>query len=481
MGLTLRPFRWSGVGVTWTSLVAVGKAGRCESEEGKCVKGLEEDLIGVDRMTIRSDGMVVVVAHHTTWCLKSRNEWDGAKIHDEIAREVDKFPTVVTVGEGKREYDSAAKANSSIETTEIDEDDNGNRKAGSRCRKSATGRSISYRHVGRWEDGEDEKGDWRSSIEWKKGFKEKEKKEDSSSPGSEMGGRRRGKGRLTLVVREEEGIHGSRRSVLVRRCERIRVSPLGKRHCAFSISNPESPCMPWIGGTGMHSSATTYDRATLGERKRACEELVARSTKGNLSGSKRNRELKTLIKWYGQGAVEAMSTRVDQAVWDVDRVVTLKVVWANLGGWPESSDNWSKEDTALETGCKVATMAVEEDITLEDDATSKVGQKVSAIGVEGDTVRASGGGRMYARADAGETSVLGVSTTRHGRDPRQITDVGHQAGRSGCMRRRNGARLDKHTGRSACGLETCYSCGAGRRVWNHYVASRWHVTGQTLD
>ncbi|KAL6010984.1 hypothetical protein ACLOJK_001428 [Asimina triloba] len=85
------------------------------------------------------------------------------------------------------------------------------------------------------------------------------------------------------------------------------------------------------------------------------------------------------------------------------------------------------------------------------------------------------------KTDAGETSVLAVSAARHGRDPRRITDAGHQAGRSCCMRRRSGARLDEHTGRNACGLETYRSCRAGRRVWNHCVASMWHVIGQTLD
>ncbi|KAL5995105.1 hypothetical protein ACLOJK_025163 [Asimina triloba] len=95
--------------------------------------------------------------------------------------------------------------------------------------------------------------------------------------------------------------------------------------------------------------------------------------------------------------------------------------------------------------------------------------------------RASGRGGMYAWTDAGETSVLGVSAARHGRDPRQITDAGHQARRSGCMRQRSSARLDERTGRGACGLESCRSCGAGRRVRNHCVTSRWHVTGQTLD
>ncbi|KAL5991991.1 hypothetical protein ACLOJK_012903 [Asimina triloba] len=95
--------------------------------------------------------------------------------------------------------------------------------------------------------------------------------------------------------------------------------------------------------------------------------------------------------------------------------------------------------------------------------------------------RASGGGGMYARTDASETSVLGVSAARHGRDPKRITDAGHQAGRSSRMRRRSGARLYERTGRGACGLESCRSCGAGRRVRNHCVASRWHVTGQILD
>ncbi|KAL5999324.1 hypothetical protein ACLOJK_040775 [Asimina triloba] len=95
--------------------------------------------------------------------------------------------------------------------------------------------------------------------------------------------------------------------------------------------------------------------------------------------------------------------------------------------------------------------------------------------------RASGGCGMHARTDASETSVLGVSAAHHGRDLRRITNAVHQAGQSGCMRRRSDARLDEHTGHSAYGLETCCSCGAGRRVWNHCVASRWHVTGQTLD
>ncbi|KAL5979925.1 hypothetical protein ACLOJK_039037 [Asimina triloba] len=95
--------------------------------------------------------------------------------------------------------------------------------------------------------------------------------------------------------------------------------------------------------------------------------------------------------------------------------------------------------------------------------------------------RASEGGGMYTRADAGEASILGVSVARHGHDPRRITDAGHRARRSCCIRQHSDARLDEHTGRSACGLKAYRSYRAGRKVWNHYVASRWQVTGQTLD
>ncbi|KAL5980529.1 hypothetical protein ACLOJK_028437 [Asimina triloba] len=86
--------------------------------------------------------------------------------------------------------------------------------------------------------------------------------------------------------------------------------------------------------------------------------------------------------------------------------------------------------------------------------------------------RASEGGGMYARAGAGKARARHPSLAR---DPRRITDAGHQAGWSCCM------RLDEYIGRSACGPEAYCSCRAGRRVWNHCVASRWHVTGQTLD
>ncbi|KAL5986776.1 hypothetical protein ACLOJK_015109 [Asimina triloba] len=82
---------------------------------------------------------------------------------------------------------------------------------------------------------------------------------------------------------------------------------------------------------------------------------------------------------------------------------------------------------------------------------------------------------MHARADTSEASVLGMSTTRHGRDPRRITDAWHQAGRSCCMGRRSYARLDEHTGHSVCRLGAYCSCRARRRVWNHCVASRWQV------
>ncbi|KAL6006655.1 hypothetical protein ACLOJK_032148 [Asimina triloba] len=78
---------------------------------------------------------------------------------------------------------------------------------------------------------------------------------------------------------------------------------------------------------------------------------------------------------------------------------------------------------------------------------------------------------MHARADAGAASVLGVSAARHGCDPRQITNAGHQARRSRCMGRRNYARQDEHTECNACWLRACCSCRAGRRVWNYCVAS----------
>ncbi|KAL6011555.1 hypothetical protein ACLOJK_002003 [Asimina triloba] len=82
-----------------------GKMYKIDGEDGTAqMVRLSKDLTGADGMAIRSDGMVVVVAHHTAWYLKSRDGWDGAKIHDEIALEVDKFPTAVTVREGKRAY-----------------------------------------------------------------------------------------------------------------------------------------------------------------------------------------------------------------------------------------------------------------------------------------------------------------------------------------------------------------------------------------
>ncbi|KAL6003152.1 hypothetical protein ACLOJK_023375 [Asimina triloba] len=98
-----------------------------------------------------------------------------------------------------------------------------------------------------------------------------------------------------------------------------------------------------------------------------------------------------------------------------------------------------------------------------------------------DIRRASEGGRMHIRADAGETSIPNMSAARHGRDPRRITHAGHRAGRACYMRRHSDARLNEHTGRSECELEAYCSWMTRHRVWNHYVASRWYVTGQTLD
>ncbi|XP_058091768.1 uncharacterized protein LOC131237793 [Magnolia sinica] len=108
-----KPGNWCGLnGITYVSggyFLAVqsntGKMYKINGEDGAAqLLRLPKDLTGADGIAIMSDRSAVVVAHHTAWFLKSKDGWGEAEVYDEIALDVEKFPTAVTVREGEKAY-----------------------------------------------------------------------------------------------------------------------------------------------------------------------------------------------------------------------------------------------------------------------------------------------------------------------------------------------------------------------------------------
>eukprot|EP00262_Sarcandra_glabra_P003156 TRINITY_DN1366_c0_g1_i1.p1 TRINITY_DN1366_c0_g1~~TRINITY_DN1366_c0_g1_i1.p1 ORF type:complete len:364 (+),score=26.64 TRINITY_DN1366_c0_g1_i1:101-1192(+) len=82
-----------------------GKVFKVDSDDGTArLVLLSKDLTGADGIAVRSDGVVVVVSHHTAWFLKSDDSWGEAVVYDKIALEVEKFPTGVAFREGNKAY-----------------------------------------------------------------------------------------------------------------------------------------------------------------------------------------------------------------------------------------------------------------------------------------------------------------------------------------------------------------------------------------
>ncbi|KAL5707156.1 hypothetical protein ACHQM5_025241 [Ranunculus cassubicifolius] len=73
-----------------------GKLFKVNSETGRATTVLvNKDLFGADGISVRSDGVVVVVSQYKLWLLKSQDSWSEAVVYDEIALNTDKFPTSV--------------------------------------------------------------------------------------------------------------------------------------------------------------------------------------------------------------------------------------------------------------------------------------------------------------------------------------------------------------------------------------------------
>ncbi|ESR61519.1 hypothetical protein CICLE_v10015653mg [Citrus x clementina] len=63
-----------------------------------------EDLVWADGIAVRSDGVVLVVSHHTLWFIKSHDSWAEGVVYDKTALNQEKFATSVTVGGEDRAY-----------------------------------------------------------------------------------------------------------------------------------------------------------------------------------------------------------------------------------------------------------------------------------------------------------------------------------------------------------------------------------------
>lgn len=65
---------------------------------------LPEELTLADGITVRDDGVVVVVSMKSAWFLKSDDSWAQGEVIDKIALDEEGFPTSVTIGRRGRVY-----------------------------------------------------------------------------------------------------------------------------------------------------------------------------------------------------------------------------------------------------------------------------------------------------------------------------------------------------------------------------------------
>ncbi|WCJ37327.1 NHL domain-containing protein [Euphorbia peplus] len=82
-----------------------GKMFKVDAEDGtvKTVL-LSEDVEGADGLTVRGDGIVVVVAPEKLWFVRSNDSWGEGVVYDKIELDVEKFATSITVGRDDRTY-----------------------------------------------------------------------------------------------------------------------------------------------------------------------------------------------------------------------------------------------------------------------------------------------------------------------------------------------------------------------------------------
>lgn len=82
-----------------------GKMFKVNPDDGKArLVLLSKDLPLADGMAVRDDGAIVVVSQRKAWFLKSHNGWREAAVYDEIALDIEKFPTSVVIREDNRAY-----------------------------------------------------------------------------------------------------------------------------------------------------------------------------------------------------------------------------------------------------------------------------------------------------------------------------------------------------------------------------------------
>lgn len=107
------PFSECGLnGIAYVSkgyLLAVqsntGKMFKVNADDGLARRVLlTEDLVWADGIAVRSDGVVLVVSHHTLWFIKSHDSWAEGVVYDKTALNQEKFATSVTVGGEDRAY-----------------------------------------------------------------------------------------------------------------------------------------------------------------------------------------------------------------------------------------------------------------------------------------------------------------------------------------------------------------------------------------
>lgn len=126
---------WCGInGIAYTrkgSFLVVqtntGKVFKIDADDGTArLVLLSKDLLGADGIAMRADGTAVVVSYNRAWFLKSDDAWAEAVVFDEIPLDASKFPTAVTVREGKPyvvygHVDDLMKGNAEREEFSIEE------------------------------------------------------------------------------------------------------------------------------------------------------------------------------------------------------------------------------------------------------------------------------------------------------------------------------------------------------------------------
>ncbi|KAK7257034.1 hypothetical protein RIF29_30713 [Crotalaria pallida] len=84
-----------------------GKIYKVDAEDGTATRvDINADLMGADGIAVREDGVVLVVSPELgkLWFLKSNDSWGHGEVFDEIALDLERFPTTVALREKDRAY-----------------------------------------------------------------------------------------------------------------------------------------------------------------------------------------------------------------------------------------------------------------------------------------------------------------------------------------------------------------------------------------